>query len=75
MSKGTKSLTLNPQLEKFQTSLIAKYAAANQSAPGEAAEEGSSSANHRASRMFVVASSSRPSKLTSVRSNATAKNV
>jgi lysophospholipase L1-like esterase len=32
MSKETKSLTLNPQLEEFQTSLIAKYAAANQTA-------------------------------------------
>lgn len=32
MSKETKSLTLNPQLEEFQSSLIAKYAVANQTA-------------------------------------------
>lgn len=32
MSKETKSLTLNPELEAFQASLIAKYQAANQTA-------------------------------------------
>ena len=32
MSEETKSLTLNPQLEAFQASLIEKYAAANQTA-------------------------------------------
>lgn len=32
MSKETKSLTLNPELEAFQTALIAKYKAANETA-------------------------------------------
>lgn len=43
MSEATKSLTLNPQLEAFQASLIAKYEAANRTAtPGQTVFVGSS---------------------------------
>lgn len=43
MSKETKSLTLNPELEAFQASLIAKYVKANQtSMPGQTVFVGSS---------------------------------